>query len=133
MIGSFSTYAGEMMTHSFIGYKQLEEAAMENNAFRKIEVSGGKGTYTVTGEARSSSGELFYLVEDGHIEFISEKKLAAKGKFPSWSTIKLDINIPEEKFPESGTIVLYLYERNNEGKLINALPVILEKVQQADN
>ncbi|MEH7122141.1 Gmad2 immunoglobulin-like domain-containing protein [Bacillus sp. JJ1503] len=132
MIGSFSTYAGEMMTHSFVSYNDMEGVATENNAFRKIEVSGEKGSYTVIGEARSNSGEFFYVVEDGHNEFISEKRLATKEKFPSWSTIKIDINFPEENFPESGTIILYLYERNEEGKMINALPVILDKVQQAD-
>ncbi|MEH7343585.1 intracellular proteinase inhibitor [Bacillus sp. JJ1532] len=132
MIGSFSPYAEEMINNSLVSYKEMEEAAKENEAFRTIQVSGEKGSYTVTGEARSKSGESFYIVEDGHTEFISEKKQETKEKFPSWSKIKIEINITEEDFPVSGTIILYLYERNKEGQMINELPVILEKIQQAD-
>ncbi|MBY0121059.1 Gmad2 immunoglobulin-like domain-containing protein [Bacillus sp. S/N-304-OC-R1] len=125
IIGSYSPYAEEMV-HSLVSYNEKEEAAME--AFQNIEVSGNKGRYTVTGEARPESGEFYYLVEDGHNEFISEKKQTTKKHFPEWSPFTININIQEESFPNSGTIILYLYERNKEGKMINALPVTLEKI-----
>lgn len=125
IIGSFSPYAGEIV-HSLVSYKELEEAAME--AFRKIEVKGEKGRYTVTGEVRSENGEFFYVIEDGHNEFISEKKLKTKNTFPDWSPLKININIHKENFPESGTIILYLYERNQDGKMKNALPITLENI-----
>ncbi|WNS76831.1 intracellular proteinase inhibitor [Bacillus sp. DTU_2020_1000418_1_SI_GHA_SEK_038] len=133
MMGSLSTFAGEMIKHPLVSYEEKEEAAVENNSFRKIQVSGEKGRYRVIGEARSNSGKLFYVVEDGHNELISEKKLEMNEKFPLWSKIKIKINIPKEEMPESGTIILYLYGRNEEGQMINELPIILEKVQQADS
>ena len=132
MIGYYSTYAGEMTNYPLVSYTEMEEASMENNSFRKIQVSGNKGSYTVTGEVRANRGEFFYVVEDGHNEFISEKRLKTNEEFPSWSKVELKINIPKKEFPESGTVILYLYERNQKGQMINELPVILEKIQQAD-
>ena len=129
IIGSFSPYAGEM-TDFLVSYQEKKEAAMENEAFQKIKVNGQKGSYVVTGEVRAGSREFFYVVEDGHNEYISEKKLEVKETTAkNWSSFNIKIEVQKEEFPESGNVILYLYERNKDGQRMNELPILLEKIQ----
>lgn len=130
IIGSLSPYAEEMV-HSLVSYKEMEEAAMANELFRKVQVSGEGGSYVVIGEARSKVGEFYYVVEDGHNILVPEKR--KKVTENEWSNFKIEIRIPKEDFPDNGTIILYLYNRNADGKMVNDLPIILEESQQADN
>lgn len=100
----------------------------ENRAFRFIKVSGTKGDYVVTGEVRSAGGVYYYSVEDGHVEYLKEEQVVLKGK-EDWEPFKLHIQIPVEKLPPNGSLILNLYERNEERKIINQYPLILESFQ----
>ncbi|MBT2689008.1 hypothetical protein J7I93_12510 [Bacillus sp. ISL-47] len=110
--------------------KETAEASVyipgENPAFRQTKVSGEKGNYIVTGEARPVSGKLCYTVEDGHNELITEQPLKTNTK--DWEPFKIDVSIPADKLPESGSVVLHLYERSKrDGSIIHSFPVLLEK------
>jgi hypothetical protein len=95
--------------------------------FRNVQVSGGKGKYSVIGEAATKERVLYYTVEDGHFQYVEETKLNLAKKFPEWSSFKLEINIPNDKLPENATLILNLYERDEGGNVTNTYPVVLEQ------
>ncbi|WP_026585284.1 BsuPI-related putative proteinase inhibitor [Bacillus sp. J33] len=98
----------------------------QNPSFRHAKASGEQGMYTVTLEARSLSGKLFYTVEDGHNELIAERPLQTKSS--DWEPITISLRIPKEKLPESGSVILYLYEKSQkDGSIIHSFPIVLEK------
>jgi hypothetical protein len=99
----------------------------ENLVFRQITASGKKGVYKVAGSIRPGAGHFFYTVEDGHHEQIGETKVEVEGG-GDWQAFTLEIKIPAEKLPESGTLILHLYERSQEGSIIHGYPVILERL-----
>jgi hypothetical protein len=94
----------------------------KNPLFHHVNIEGTKGHYLVKGEAQSS--KFFYSVEDGHFEYVGEKQLYLTEKRPSF---QIEIQIPAEKLPKKGSLILYLYERNQENKMIHSYPVILER------
>ncbi|MBU8877430.1 intracellular proteinase inhibitor [Bacillus sp. FJAT-29790] len=109
---------------SFFGF-EITDSSSENPAFRNVKVIGGKGSYVITGETRPVNREYFYTVDDGHKELISVKKENTKLNFPNWSPFRIEVNIPREKLPQNGTLILNLFERSHDGKVINTFPVIL--------
>ena len=94
----------------------------ENPIFQHVKAEGKNGHYLVTGEAKSS--KFYYSVEDGHNEYVEEKQLTVTENNPSF---QLEIQIPVEKLPNKGSLILFLYERIKENKMINSYPVILER------
>lgn len=97
-----------------------------NDAFRNLELSGEKGNYTVSGEARVFEGDFLYRVEDGHNELISETTVQVDAGAPNWSQFELAISIPESELPASGAITLMIYDRNakdNEPVNVNYVPL----------
>ncbi|MDE3838188.1 intracellular proteinase inhibitor [Bacillus methanolicus] len=104
------------------------EKAQENPVFRILKVSGEKGNYEVSGEARPIMGVFYYTVEDGHNEFISEMKLYHKTKFPEWAPFSITIDIDKKKLPVKGSLMLNLYERSKkDNSIIHTYPVQLEQ------
>ncbi|UAC49057.1 hypothetical protein K6959_03925 [Bacillus aquiflavi] len=101
----------------------------KNPVFRHITVSGEKGEYTVTGEARFMNKSLFYTVEDGHDQLIDETKLTPKKKQDTeWEKFKLQLSIRKESIQKNTTLLLFLYERDPKTKaIINTYPVVLER------
>ena len=69
---------------------------------------------------------FFYTVEDGHVQFIREKEVKVHGKV-KWHPFKIMINIPNTALPDNGSVVLTLYERNANGKMIHSYPITLEQ------
>ena len=111
------------------------EASMKSNAlkeqphseiFRNLYWAGYNGNYVVSGEVKSSGGAFFYSVDNGHMEYIPEKKYALKNKPPVWKPFKIMITIPHTALPENGSVILNLYERNQKGKMVHSFPVILQ-------
>ncbi|SFA79069.1 MULTISPECIES: BsuPI-related putative proteinase inhibitor [unclassified Bacillus (in: firmicutes)] len=100
---------------------------LKEEAFRGIVVSGSGGKYTVQGEISPSLTEFFYLVEDGHHQWISERKVDLGKPSGKWRKFKLNITVPSNVLPENGTLILFLYEKKlHSGEAVNHLPVKLE-------
>ncbi|CAM3658805.1 BsuPI-related putative proteinase inhibitor [Mesobacillus zeae] len=98
----------------------------ENHVFKKILTSGSGGSYKVTGLIRNG-GEFFYSVEDGHKEYLPETKIAAGKSNRHWEPFSIRVNIPEEKLPGNGVLILNLYERKGEGRVMKQIwPVTLQ-------
>jgi Intracellular proteinase inhibitor len=98
----------------------------ENPAFKKIEVSGENGLYRVKGQAKSKNGTFYYTVEDGHHQQIQETKKVISEDTTEWSIFVLELKIPEDDLPQNGTLLLNLYERENE-MIVHNYSVVLEK------
>lgn len=99
----------------------------ENSFFRNINVKGEGGKYEINGEARPATGVFFYTVEDGHVQFVEETKGKTTSKYPEWETFKISISLEGQTLPENGVLILNLYERGVEGKIIHLYPVVLER------
>lgn len=104
----------------------MEQAEESNSIFQNISVEGKKGEYVVTGEARTREGVFFYTVEDGHYQYVDETKVVTTEKSPDWSSFKINIKISRDKLPDNATLILNLYERDEQGDIQNTLPVVLE-------
>ncbi|NHM33678.1 hypothetical protein [Neobacillus terrae] len=103
---------------SLLAVADAKKEAPQN--YRNVRSTGKNGRYIITGELRIKGEKLFYTVEDGHNEL-------AKGVVPikakEWTSFKFEIKIPQEKLPQNGSVVLYLYdEEQNATK-----PVLLEQ------
>lgn len=97
----------------------------ENPVFRNVKVEGRKGNYLITGDTIGSNGSVYYNVEDGHVEYITEKPIRTT-ESQDWKHFKIEVHIPKEKLPENGSLIFNVYVRSGEDQ-INNYPVILEK------
>ncbi|SDZ74296.1 Immunoglobulin-like domain of spore germination [Thalassobacillus cyri] len=86
------------------------DSVAEGEAFRNIEVSGEKGSYVVTGEAKVFEGSFVYNVEDGHNMLIENTTHQVDEGAPSWSSFKLEIEISQEELPQFGSLTLTMFE-----------------------
>jgi hypothetical protein len=98
-----------------------------SSIFRSVKVVGNDGEYLVTGKAKPTMGKFYYLVEDGHVEYIKETQVVMKEKNPIWEPFQIQIRIPKEKLPDNSSLFVFLYERNNEGQIIHSYPIVLQK------
>ncbi|WP_051591053.1 BsuPI-related putative proteinase inhibitor [Bacillus sp. UNC438CL73TsuS30] len=102
----------------------------ENSAFRHVKVNGNRGKYKISGEIKPSQRVFYYTVEDGHEEFVNETQIKLDGKPQDWNSFTIQIQIPETKLPDNGSLILFLYERDHENKIIHSFSVTLEKFYQ---
>jgi len=98
----------------------------ENPVFKQIEVSGKNGSYIVQGQAKPKNGTFYYAVEDGHHQQIQETKKVVAKDTSEWSNFVLELKIPDDQLPQNGTLMLNLYERENE-MIVHNYSVVLEK------
>jgi hypothetical protein len=59
---------------------------------------------------------------------MKEKQYVTEGESMSWVPFKIHIQIPQEKL-RHGSLILRLFERNKENKIIHTYPVILEEFE----
>jgi len=101
-----------------------------NTAFRKVQVLGENGEYTVTGEVRVFEANFFYAVEDGHDYVITETLQTASEGAPAWAPFEIKISIPKDKIPTNGALILHLYERSaKDGSITNLYHAKLQQFQ----
>ena len=96
----------------------------ENPVIRNVKAVGNSGNYLIFGESKGSVG-IFYIVEDGHVEYITEKPIRTTGS-QEWENFKLEVHIPKDKLPDEGSLIFTIYERSGE-EIKNTYPVLLEK------
>lgn len=99
----------------------------ENNpVIKDIKVmSENDNNFVITGKTKSKSGELYYVVEDGHHEWIEETKLKIQPSYPNWSEFTLKLNLDKNNSSGELPFVLYIYEKDLEGNMINIYPKLL--------
>lgn len=97
-----------MLISSFLPFLTITAAANSGKEQVKIEdvtVSGTRGNYLVEGKA-TTTGTIFYSVEDGHNEFIANQKLQVSN-----NQFSLQIHIEEKDLPTNGTIIIFFLKR----------------------
>lgn len=98
----------------------------ENNAFRSIQITGSKGKYTVTGEARVFEAVMNYAVTDGH-RYLLKKTHNLKEGAPVWSPFTLNIELPASQLPANGTLTIEIFEYSaKDGSQANLIILPLE-------
>lgn len=122
-----TTINGERIT----GYHVLmDEAVMtvppENPIIKNVRINKNDNNMVVSGMARPVSGELYYIVEDGHHEWISETKVKRDFHHPNWSEFSFEFKIQKEKYPDSLPYILYIYEKDDKGTIIHSYPKLLK-------
>lgn len=115
---------------SIKGYHTLmDEAVMvvppENPIIRNVKVNKAEGSIVVSGKARPTTGDLYYVVEDGHQEWVSETKIKLDSKHPTWGDFTFKLNLPEDKNIDPLPFILYIYEKDVKGNIIHAYPKLL--------
>lgn len=99
----------------------------ESQVFRKVKVSGEKGSYLVEGKACTANEKIYYTVEDGHNQQVEETKLRLKNGSAKCKSFVINVSLPVAELPQNGSLILNLYERNQEGHIVHNYPTLLEK------
>jgi hypothetical protein len=115
---------------SIKGYHSLmDEAVMvvppENPIIKNVKVNIEEGSMVVSGKARPTSGELYYVVEDGHQEWVTETKIKLDSVHPNWGDFSFKLILPEDNDIDSLPFILYIYEKDDKGNIIHAYPKLL--------
>lgn len=113
------------------GYHTLmDEAVMvvppENPIIRNVKVNKDQGSIVVSGKARPTSGELYYVVEDGHQEWVAETKIKLDSVHPDWGDFSFKLNLPEDNDIDPLPLILYIYEKDLKGTIIHSYPKLLK-------
>jgi hypothetical protein len=113
------------------GYHTLmDEAEMvvppENPIIRNVKVNKNEGSVIVSGKARPISGKLYYVVEDGHQEWVTETKIKLDTVHPDWGDFSFELNLPEDNNSDPLPFILYIYEKDIKGNIIHAYPKLLD-------
>jgi hypothetical protein len=120
----------KLMQIETLSHSQKIYIPAENPVFRNVKAAGNNGKYVITGEVMTKDGFVLYSVEDGHEELLKEQQLQIAGSEGEWKNFKFEINIPKDKLPKNGALVLKLYERNDKGQEQNVYPLVLEMFKQ---
>ncbi|WP_102271857.1 Gmad2 immunoglobulin-like domain-containing protein [Cytobacillus massiliigabonensis] len=104
---------------------QHSSDSIKRELFRSVEATGKNGVYKVTGEIRSNKREFYYIVEDGHNELITETRQKVNTNNSQWSKFSFTFTLRKENIPENGTVTLYLFDKNREGKKLHIYPFVL--------
>jgi GH35 family endo-1,4-beta-xylanase len=99
----------------------MQPSKESDQVYRKIYKLGYMGNYVITGEAK---GSFYYSVEDGHVQYIQEKRVNLKGKSSLWHPFKIMINIPRTALPENGSVIVTFYKK---GEKSGTYPIVLEQ------
>jgi len=124
LIAAFWPFQTNESHKPFENKGMYSQAEAGNPIFQNIKVSGGKGEYHISGEARPINGEFFYMIEDGHNELVTIKRVKTDFLYPAWSNFQLSVKV---KAPLKGTLILCLFEKGANEKIIHSLPIVLEK------
>lgn len=124
---SVISFAHELPSSSRIISESESKVPTKKDVFKEIKVTGQQGKYEVKGFARTQIGELFYTVEDGHNEYISEQRVELDKSGSEWKEFKIDIKLNQNVLPKNATLILNLYLKSKNGDLLNTYAVVLER------
>lgn len=110
----------------FFDKKTMERRNQSSN-FQDLQVEGGNGNYTVTG--KTIFNHFYYTVDDGHNYLLDEQRVTVSYSPQEMPTpFNIHIQIPKEKLPKNGAIVLTLYRRNyQDGSIVDEHSILLEQ------
>ncbi|WP_173916971.1 BsuPI-related putative proteinase inhibitor [Halobacillus sp. Marseille-Q1614] len=94
--------------------------------FREMTMSGENGQYSVSGEANVNKGEFYYTIDDGHNIFVEDEPVKVDDPQAEWSPFSLEIELNPDKLPDSGALVMTIYEKDENGEPVNMNYVPLE-------
>lgn len=110
----------------FFDKKTMERRNKSVN-FQDLHVEGKEGNYLVTG--KSIFNHFYYTVDDGHNYLLDEQQVTVSYSQQEMPIpFNIHIQIPKEKLPKNGAIVLTLYRRNyQDGSIVDEHSILLEQ------
>jgi hypothetical protein len=97
----------------------------ENPIIKNVKVIKKDDSYVITGKVKSTTSILYYVVEDGHHEWIEEKRLRVSLN-SNWEDFNIEIKLPKDMYPDQLPLILYLYEKDKSGNMIHTYPKLLK-------
>ncbi|MCM3570025.1 hypothetical protein [Neobacillus mesonae] len=108
--------------------EKMNQALEKSGNLRHIMVSGTQGHYLVKGEVKRTKEKWYYTVEDGHKEYVKEKQVQIRKSQEKWIPFQFEVTLPRGKLPHNASLLIYLYQKGNEGKK-NIFPFVLERLE----
>lgn len=110
--------------------EQQDDVETESRAkaqFHGMHFRLGIEDVTVTGKAKATNNEIFYVVNQGDNPIVEETKITLDEEQEEWTDLEIKFPLTEEMENSDDTLVVGLYGKNDEGKQINPnyLPIDL--------
>ncbi|MFD2443160.1 hypothetical protein ACFSO7_04095 [Bacillus sp. CGMCC 1.16607] len=101
----------------------VSEAIWSNESaitfIKNVEITKKNGTYVVMADVRPKLGVFYYVLEDGHNEWIAETKVKVRKMSSEWERINIELIFPKNKFQDKLPMILYLYEKDEKGEILH--------------
>jgi hypothetical protein len=101
--------------HNLIDQKEMV-VPPKNPIIRNVMLNLQNDRLEIRGNAKH--GNIFYVIEDGHREWVKETMVKVNGKYSAWGDFTIKLNLPEGKEP----LTLYLYVKDQNGRLVHIYP-----------
>ena len=112
-----------MVLALFFPFNLNNNVYKENPVIRNVHAEGQNGRYLIMGETKA--GDYYYTVEDGHNQYIPEKQF--RNREQGWSSFNIQLKLSKTSLPKNGTLILHLYQRNQNKTIHNSYPVVLDR------
>ncbi len=103
------------------------KAKEDHLVIKDIKVDKTSGGYMVTGRVNAGNDPLYYTLDNGHDMLVSETVLSIDSLSRiKWSHFKLKFDIPTNKVPKDGRLILNLYEKDEAGNVFSDDQVVIQ-------
>ncbi|WP_156288843.1 hypothetical protein [Oceanobacillus salinisoli] len=126
-----------LMSMILVGCNNEEAANGESNEteetsasieIRNVDVQVEELQVILMAEAKTSSNEIFYRLEQGEELLQEERQMSFNGE-KEWNAFELEVTLPEEVSAEENPPIIVIYGKNENGDMINPnyIPVAIGK------
>jgi len=86
--------------------------------FQNMDLKSQDNTFTLTGEAAATDGELFYVIDQGKERLIEEKRVTLE-KAGEWTSFEIKETLPESSMEGQDPPIITLYGKDATNKMVN--------------
>lgn len=94
----------------------------ENSAavmIRNMDLKSEGTTFTLTGEARLSDDELFFVIDQGDNRLLEEKSITLDGETADWVKFEIKETLPESVVDGENPPIITLYGKDTNDEMVN--------------
>lgn len=105
--------------------EDVNEEGDDSARFHNVNFLLGIEEVTITGQAKATNNEVFYVVEQGEETIIEETKIPLEHQDEDWTKFEFEFELSKEMESSEDTLVVVLYGKDNQEKKINSnyLPI----------
>ena len=107
--------------------QESKEAEEDTARFHGMHFRLGIEDVSVTGKAKATNGEIFYVVEQGEEQLVEETKIPLEDDGDEWTDLEIKFPLTEEMENSEDSLVAIFYGKDDQGEQINPniLPINL--------